>query len=120
MECLGGPTFRKAAAAFLRRCALGFGGFSGEQREAIEAAAKGYDRSNANMMAFWDLFASVGTIEEYEGRVQTIGQALSSREIRKKAANIVREIRLNEEYAISSLEEVLALENVHTPHHPTL
>jgi len=117
MECLGGPTFRKAASAFLRRCAEGFGDFSGEQRKVINAAAESYDGSNTNMIAFWNLFELVGPIEEYEDRTQTTGKALSSREIRKQAAKIIRDIRRNEENAISSLGGVLALENARTSYH---
>jgi len=83
----------------------------------IKAAAEIYDGSNTNMIAFWNIFESVGPIKEYEDRMQTTGKALSSREIRKQAAKIIRDIRRDEENAISFLEDVLALEKTRAYYH---
>lgn len=49
--------------------------------------------------------------------MQTTGKALSSREIRKQAAKIIRDIRRDEENAISFLEDVLALEKTRAYYH---
>lgn len=108
MDCFGGAGhFRKAASAFLRRCADGFGSFSTEQKKHIGLAAKYYDESDAHMGTFWNLFESVGLLGDYENDKQTVAKALSSRECRKQATHIVREIWQAEENAISALEKVL-------------
>ncbi len=112
MDCFGGSGhFRKAASAFLRRCADGFGGFSAEQTRHIQTATKSYDESDAHMGAFWGLFESVGPLGDYENDIQTTTKALSSKELRKQAVDVIRKIRQAEENAISSLETVLELEN---------
>ena len=111
MDCFGGREhFRTTASVFLRRCAEGFRSFSDKQRKHLESAAQSYDESDAHMGAFWDLFKSVGPLGDYENEIQTTTKALCSWELRKRVATIVRGIRQAEENAISSLEEVLALE----------
>ncbi len=111
MGCFAYGGFRKAASGFLRRCADGFGDFTDEQEGHLKSAAESYDESRRHMDAFMDLFESVGPAggDEEDPSQDGLAKALSSRDFRKQAADIIRQIRQAEENAISSLEEVLAL-----------
>jgi len=111
MGCFAYGGFRKAARGFLRRCADGFGDFTGEQAGHLRAAASAYDESGRHMDALLALFESVGPAggDEEDPPQDGFAKALSSPDFRKQAADIIRQVRQAEDNALSSLEEVLAL-----------
>jgi RNA polymerase sigma factor (sigma-70 family) len=108
MEGLAWPPFRKTAAAFVSRCATDFGAFNDAQKVDLLAAAQSYEKSAAQFDALWQFFLSVGPLEEYDERVKTVATVLASRDLRTKAAGIVRRIRAAEEEAIAEIEKALA------------
>ncbi|MHC4561394.1 MAG: M56 family metallopeptidase [Planctomycetota bacterium] len=109
MDSLTQGGFRQAAAAFLRRCVAGFGGFSESEREHLLAAAEAYDESGRHMARFMELFARAAPRGDDEDKwLRAAGEALESRDFRAKAADIVRRIRAAEEDAIGEVEKALA------------
>lgn len=108
MEGLAWPPYRKTAAAFISRCATDFGSFSPVQKAHLRSAARSYEQSAAQFDELWKLFRSVGPLDEYDDRVKTVSQALSSRQFRTTAAGVVRRIRAAEESGIAEIESALA------------
>jgi len=110
MDNLTEGGFRKAASAFVRKCADGFGGFSAVAKGHLAAAAEAYDESRNHMAQFMGLFEEAAPRDEEEKWIRAAGEALGSREFRAKAADIVRRIRKAEEKAIDEIEEALLWE----------
>lgn len=113
MECLTAGGFRKAASAFLRKCADGFGELNDEARSHLADAADAYQESGANMGKFIALLETVGSLADYDGRTRTVAQALATPHLRRQAADLMRNVRAAEQLAADEMEKALAADLRH-------
>jgi hypothetical protein len=107
LEGLVGPGYRQAAAGFMRQCADGLGHLPAMGRALAEQAGAAYAQAGEAMGIFAQSFAEIGPVEEYDERVATLQQALGSQTYRRRAADLVEEVRRAEAEALTYLARII-------------
>jgi hypothetical protein len=111
LQGLVGPGHRLAAAGFMEHLADGLGRLPAVGRALAEQAGAAYVQAGEAMGIFYQSFAEIGPVVEYEERVATLQQALGSQAYRRRAADLIEEVRRAEAEALAFLARIIEAVN---------
>jgi len=101
------PEFRRSAAAFVSRCAEGFGRFPKEAAARLAASAANYRESAEHLAALWEILRLPPNSDD-EAKTEVQIRALTSSATRAKLAKVFRLIRDAEVNGAAEIEAALA------------